>query len=113
MNTASDIYLQRIRERDERREQRRETEKRIHDEYLAGTPRSMRAAQFANQVLGLLGKFIPDACRSEAYDELVLQAFQMDVEITPVSPDRDAKAKAALDLAMLAPPRMIVPTEVR
>lgn len=111
MSTADDNYLQRIRERDERREQRRDTEKRLHDEYLAGSPRSTRAMQFGNQMLALLGNFIPDACRSEAYDELVLQAFQMDVEITPVPPDRDVKAKSALDLLKVELPQMIIPIE--
>jgi hypothetical protein len=109
VSLADDIYAQRIHERNELRDKRREAERQLHDEYMAGTPRSMRASQFANQVLALLDKFIPEACRREAHDELVLNAFQMDVEIVPVPPERDAQAAAELKRVSITLPQYIIP----
>lgn len=75
MNTADDIYAQRKAERAAELDRRREMENRLHDEYLKGTPRARRAGYFAKQVLSIVDKFVPEACRDAAHEEIMLNEF--------------------------------------
>jgi len=110
VSIADDIYAQRQASRRAEREKRAEIEKRLHDEFLAGTPRAARARQFASQVLHLMRKYVPDACMREAEHELTIEAFAQDVEIAPVPPERDIAHAAALKAAEFA---MMQPTIIQ
>jgi hypothetical protein len=69
---------------------------RMRDEMQDGTTRAERARHHANSMLHTVSKFIPDACREDAYEELLLSFFWGDFEIVRVPPERDAQAAAEL-----------------
>lgn len=65
-NIGLKMWAERKAEQEASAERRRELEKLLHDERLEGSPRYMRANQFARQVLALLQDYIPDACIRDA-----------------------------------------------
>lgn len=77
---------------------------------LNPSPRAQRSRQFAYQIMGLVKDFVPDACREAALLEISLSAYDMDVEIVQVPPERDTELKAAFKAAEVAMmPRTITP----
>lgn len=112
MNTANDIYMERqiAAARDEaERAAMRQRLKRELDEW---TPRARRAHHHGNMMLAVFSKFIPEACRPEAFEEVMLNFFAQDYEVVPVPPERDAEAAAKLRVAMTTvSPKLIVPVE--
>lgn len=99
--------LQILKEKD--RDDRARMYTRLMDEIHAWTPRAQRARHHANSMLAIVSKFIPEACREDAYDEFMLSFFWGDFEIVQVPPDRDAKAASDLKAARMMPnPRKIV-----
>lgn len=74
------------------------------------SPRAMRARLFASQVLGMVSRFTPEACRDDVFREVALCAYDGDWEITQVPPERDATAAAELRrMQVTLSPTMIIP----
>lgn len=97
-------------ERQERQEWRRKQEAALSDDLSRRMPtqRALRARHFASQIVGMLSKFIPEACVDEAVHELMVNAYGHDLEIAQVPPERDAEREAALRAAELMPPGPII-----
>lgn len=91
-----------IEERRQRREWHQKQKQALRDDMNSPMPsqRAARARRFAHQIMHLLRRHVPEACESEALEELMIHAYGNDIEIVEVPPDRDALAKAALDAAM-------------
>ena len=100
MNTASDIYMQRVIDTEKARVERADIRNRLKRELDEGTPRAQRAHRHGNMVLAIFTQFIPDACRPEAFEEAMLNFFAQDYEIVPVPPERDAETALKLREAM-------------
>lgn len=77
---------------------------RMESEMRDGTPRAQRATHHARSMFHTVSQFIPDACRQDAHDALLLAFFWGDFEIVQVPPDRDAKAAASIRASMMELP---------
>lgn len=91
---TDESVLKMMAARAEEKQKRRELEQQLHDGSLYGTQRYVRAKRIAAHVLALTERYIPDACRDAAYEEVLLRAFEADVEIVRVTPERDAMEAA-------------------
>lgn len=93
-----------IAERRERQEWRRKQREALlkDQDSMMPSPRSMRARQFAYQVFGMIEKFVPEACRDDVIEELMINAYGNDIEITQVTSERDVERAAALKAAEVA-----------
>lgn len=105
----NDIYMQRVVEQTKHRTEKAAMHKRLRDELDKGTPRAMRAIRHARYVLAAVSKFVPDACRDDAYEELLLGFFWQDLEIVEVPPERDIEMKAEIEAHKFTLPKMIIP----
>ena len=100
MTDSHALFMQREAARAQAKIERAELRKRLKEELDKWTPRARRAHQHGNMVLAIFDKFIPEACRPEAFEEAMLSFFAQDYEIVPVPPERDAEAALKLREAM-------------
>lgn len=87
--------------RDEERAERLRWKTQLRLETDQWTGRAARAHHHAKMMMATLDKFIADACRDAAFEELLLSFFTSDTEIVRVPPERDAEHAAALKAAAL------------
>jgi hypothetical protein len=80
------------------------TRSRMVDEMRNGTPRAQRATHHARSMFHTVSKFVPEACREDAYDELLLSFFWGNFEIVQVPPDRDRQEAASIRASMMELP---------
>lgn len=78
-----------------------------HDDFIkqmvAGTPRAARARRFANEVLHLMGDYLPrDRDAMRLMDQYLIETgFQMNLQIIDVPPEWDHLNKLEIEKAML------------
>ena len=112
MADASELYMRRHAERMQAEAERAKMRGRLRAELDKGTPRAMRARLHGNMALAIFTKFIPDACRAEAFEEAMLNFFAQDYEIVLVPPERDVQAAIELRKAMTTiTPTLIFPRD--
>lgn len=100
MTDSHTLYMQREASRAQAQMERADMLKRLHDEMDKQTPRARRARHHANVVLAIFDKYVPEACRADAFECAMLNFFAQDFDIVPVPPERDAEAALKLRVAM-------------
>lgn len=77
----NDIYTQRQADREERKK----IERQLLDAFW------WLNRQAANNIMSMIGQYVPDACRSEAYDELIFQLFAAEARLVSSAAERMAE----------------------
>ena len=76
------------------------TRKQMADEFTKGTQRAARSRHLADSMMALLGRYIADVCRDEAYAAMIEGAFATNICLMEVTPECDALDKIALEARM-------------
>ena len=88
-------------DRDRQKRRRIEAEVAFKTDWsgLRPSARAQRASQFAHQVLGMVRQYMPEVVWEKAWEDIAVTAYDVDVEIAQVPPERDKETAAALRAA--------------
>lgn len=62
---------------------------KVSDSLIRKDHRELHAHRTCNQVIHMLDRFIPDACRREAYEEVYKAVFEGNWRFIPIPPELD------------------------